>query len=307
MEYIKKEINVPSSDKIHVLKGVMYVPNGEIKGIFHVVHGMTEHIARYGTFMEELAKYGYLACGYDNLGHGHTANSMDELGFIAHKNGYLHLAMDVKEFSLEVKKLYPDVPYYLMGHSMGSFITRIAAAEFVEPKKYVIMGTGSKNPFADAGIFLASVISFFCGEKHRSKLLQKMAFGSYNKKFSSDTHKSSSAWLSTDHSVREKYKSDDLCNFKFSVSAMKDLIKLNKYANSKRWYKNISKTMPILLVSGTDDPVGNYSKGIYDIKNKLDKVHANARVKLYEGARHEILNDKCRDEVISDIIAFIEE
>lgn len=304
MNYTKHEILVPSSDNIHTLSGVAYVPNGEIRGIYHVVHGMTEYIARYESFMTELAENGYIACGYDNLGHGHTANE-GELGYIAKKNGYDLLCRDVAVFAENIRARYPDLPYYLMGHSMGSFIARIAAQKYVSPDKLIIMGTGGKNRAADLGIAVASVISFFCGGKHVSRALDKMAFGSYNKRFSGDEHKSSASWLSSDESVREKFRGDKYCNFKFTVSAMKDLIKLNKYANSKAWYNGISKSMPILLVSGTDDPVGNYSKGILEIKIKLDRVHADSYVKLYGGARHEILNDKCRDEVVKDILEFI--
>ena len=133
MSVIKKEFYAPSSDGKHTLSGVVYLPEGEKKGLFHVVHGMTEHIGRYEKFMIDMAENGYICFGYDNLGHGKTVNDDSELGFIAprYQCGSLLLAKDVKVFSDAVKKEFdPEnkLPYILLGHSMGSFIARVAAA-----------------------------------------------------------------------------------------------------------------------------------------------------------------------------------
>lgn len=304
MGYTKREFCTKSSDGIHTLAGVVYIPDGEIRGIYHTLHGMTEHIARYDAFMATLAENGYLACGYDHIGHGYTARNDSELGFFAKKDGYDILCRDVKVFADAIVAEFGNHPYILMGHSMGSFIARVSASKYIKPDKLVIMGTGGKNPAADAGIALASVIGFFCGKKHKSKLIDSVAFGSYNKKFGGKVEGDKSLWLTTDKSVRDIYYADKFCTFKFTVSAMKDLIKLIKLANSKDFYKNIDKSMPILINSGMDDPVGNYAKGIMEIKIELDRVGANSIVKLYSGARHEILNDFCRDKVISDILEF---
>lgn len=304
MGYNKREFKVGSSDKIHTLAGVVYEPCGEIKGIYHIVHGMTEHIKRYESFMIFLAENGYLACGYDNLGHGYTAKNDGELGYIAKKDGYKYLCADVRVFADAIINEYGKKEYILMGHSMGSFIVRVASVENISPDKLVIMGTGGKNPAAGAGIALASVIGFFFGRKHRSKLIDSVAFGSYNKRFGGKVKGDGSLWLTSDKSVREKYYADKFCTFKFSVSAMKDLITLIKIANSDGWYKKIDKSMPILINSGMDDPVGNYAKGVLEVKMGLDEVGANSYVKLYSGARHEILNDHCRDAVMRDILDF---
>ena len=307
MSYVKKEFKVLSSNGIHNLSGVVYLPEGEKKGFFHIVHGMTEHIGRYERIMSELADEGYICFGYDHLGHGKTVNDKSELGFFASKNGYDLLCRDVKVFSDAVRAEFdPEgkLPYFLMGHSMGSFIVRLATEKYVRPDKLIIMGTGGANPAAGIGIALISLIKLFKGEKHISKLIYKLAFGGYNSKFKDDENLSSQSWLSTDLSIREKYNGDDYCTFKFTVSAMGDLMKLLKYCNRGAWYKNMPK-IPILLVAGSDDPVGNHSKGVLEVEKKLQKKGHNARAIIYKGGRHEILNDFTYDDVKKDILEFV--
>jgi len=303
----KINFSVPSSDGKHNLAGVAYIPQGEIKGFFHVVHGMTDHIARYDRVLSDMAEEGYISFGYDHIGHGKTANDDSELGYIAKKNGWKILARDVKVFADEVRIKFGNdkLPYYLMGHSMGSFVARIAAERFIKPDKLIIMGTSGSNPAAGAGLALIGMIKFFKGDKHISKLIDNIAFGSYNKRFGGGTDNDPKPWLTNDEHVRKAYYSDPYCMFSFTVSAMGDLIKLIKYSNSASWYKNISKEMPILLVSGKEDPVGNYGKGILEVEVKLKKHNENVACKLYDGARHEILNDFTYEEVLKDILDFI--
>ena len=303
MSFEIKNLEVKSSNKTHTLIGKLYIPQGEIKGIVHIVHGMTEHIKRYDRLMSALAESGYIACGYDNLGHGNTARNDSELGFFAHKNGWKYLVEDVKVFAEFVKKTYPLKPYILMGHSMGSFITRLAAAEdnsYID--KLIICGTSGKNPLSGIGIALTGLIKTVKGEKHISKLIINMAFGSYNKRFDG---KIKYEWLTKDKTEIEKYTNDKFCTFDFTVSAMQDLIILIDRSNRKIWFESIPENLPILIISGTDDPVGNYGKGVRQVYKKLLERNLKPDMILYENCRHEILNDTCREEVICDILKFI--
>lgn len=307
MAYTVKEFRVPSCNGIHSLSAVAYLPSGEIKGIFHIVHGMTEYIGRYEKFMCELAENGYLAVGYDHLGHGHTVNDESELGFIAHKDGWRLLVNDVKTFSDAVKKEYGEnLPYYLMGHSMGSFIARLASASCVRPDKLIIMGTGGPNPAAPAGLGLIAILKRLYGDKSYSKLLRALAFGSYNKKFGGFDPNDPGKWLTTRDDIRAKYNGDKLCAYQFTVSAMGDLIRLMKYSNDKKWYNSLPTNIPILVVSGEDDPVGDYGKGVRTVQEGLEKTGHSSKCILYKGARHEILNEICENEVKKDILEFIE-
>lgn len=303
MSFEIKEMTVQSTDNIHTLVGRIYIPEDEVKGVLHIVHGMTEYIERYDHLMSALAENGYVAFGFDNLGHGKTAKDDSELGFIAGKNGWKYLVNDVEAFALSVKHLYPDKPFYLMGHSMGSFIARLAAVSFNELyEKLIICGTGGKNSLSNFGLLLTDVLKAIKGGHYISRTIINMTFGSYNKRFDNSSIYN---WLTKDKAVIEKYAADKFCTFSFTVSAMHDLITLNSVCNKKKWYSEISKTMPILLISGKDDPVGNYGKGVTQVFNDLIKSGAKPQLKLYPDCRHEILNDTCKAEVISDILNFI--
>lgn len=303
MKYTVTQKSIPSSDGKNTLSGIMYIPDGDIRGIFHLVHGMTEYIGRYAHLFESLASAGYLCFGFDNLGHGNTARDGD-LGFIASKDGWKHLVDDVKLFSDSVKSDYPDLPYILMGHSMGSFITRIAVAKYPDlADKYICCGTAGSNPAAAVGLLLCNIIKAFRGERAVSPFLENMAFGAYNKRFQGDTKYE---WLTKDREIIEKYAADKFCTFHFTVSAMHDLMTLLKLCNSKNCFNNTKNNLPILLIAGDSDPVGNYGKGVkevYDNYKSSDK--SDVTMFLYENCRHEIHNDTSREQMTEDILKFI--
>lgn len=300
------ERDVLSSDKVHQLKGKIYLPEGKAKGYFHVVHGMTEHIARYDGFMREMAENGYITFGYDHLGHGYTAVDDSELGFIAHRDGWERLIDDVFIYGNSIRKMNgEELPFILMGHSMGSFIVRLCAVKYNHYDKLIVMGTAGPNPAAGAGIAVTGLMKTFKGERGYSPLVYKMAFGTYNKRFESENDPY--AWLSTTIDNRDRYRADKFCTFLFTVSAMQDLIRLNKGCNEKIWFRSMDKSKPILLVSGGEDPVGEYGAGVTKVYDALKAQEVNVRMKLYEGCRHEILNDVCRDEVVADLLGFVQE
>ena len=303
MKFEIKDKKILSSDGKNTLSGIMYVPEGDIHGIFHLVHGMTEYIGRYEPIFTNLASAGYLCCGFDNLGHGNTACEED-LGFISPKNGWKYLVDDVKLFADSIKAEYPDLPYILMGHSMGSFITRVAVAQYHDlTDKYICCGTAGKNPASDAGLALCNIIKAFRGERAISPFLENIAFGSYNKRFDGDTKYE---WLTKDREIIEKYAADKFCTFHFCVSAMHDLITLIKECNSKKCFTDTKPDLPILLIAGDMDPVGNFGKGIKEVfANYKSSGNTNATMILYQDCRHEIHNDTCREQMIDDILEFI--
>ena len=298
------EKQVPSSDNKHTLKGIVYLPVGTPRGIFHLVHGMTEYIGRYKALLSLVAAAGYVACGFDNLGHGETA-APDERGFIAEKDGYRYLIEDVKRFGDAVKADYPDLPYYLMGHSMGSFIVRLTALKYGKDiDKLIICGTGGPNPAAPAGLLLCDIIALFKGKRGYSDFIENMAFGTYNKRFPGG---GKYEWLTKDGEIKKTYAADPLCTFRFTLSALHDLVKLNSLCNKPVWFKNMRKDLPILLISGKEDPVGDYGKGVNTVYEKLIKAGCDAQIHLYENCRHEIHNDTCKEESAQDILKFLAE
>lgn len=297
--------SVPSVDGVHDLAGKVYLPAGKPIGILHILHGMTEYMDRYHTFMAELAEAGYIACGYDHLGHGYTAADSSELGYIADKGGYDLLLRDVKGFSDALRDEYGrDLPYVLMGHSMGSFIARLSAEKYVTPDALIIMGTGGPNPIAGVGLALIGIIKACKGPRHISPFIDNMAFGGYNKRFGEDAHPK--AWLTKDAAVRDAYMADPFCTFPFTISAMGDLIRLTKNANRGAWFKSLPQGLPILLVSGREDPVGDFGTGVETVCAKLQKAGHPVTCRLYDGYRHEILNDASHDRVVADILDFLQ-
>ncbi len=303
MDYEIKNFEVKSTDNIHTLRGKIYVPQGEVKCLLGLAHGMTEYIERYDHFLSFLAKNGVLSFGYDHLGHGKTAENDNELGFIAHKDGWKYLVKDVVAFTKAIKKMYPNIPSVLMGHSMGSFIARLVAENYPnEYNKFIFCGTSGPNPASAPGLLLVKIIKAIMGEKHKSNLIQNIAFGGYNKGFDGDTPYE---WLTNDREIINKYAADKYCTFRFSVSAMDDLMNLLSKSNRNAWFKAVDSTKPILLIAGDKDPVGNYGKGVQAVYDKLIKNGKNAQIKLYENCRHEIHNDICKDEMFSDIVEFI--
>ena len=301
MQKIPKEI--PSCDGVHTLRGILYLPE-EPKAIVQIVHGMAEHIGRYDAFMTYLAENGFLAFGNDHLGHGKTAENSDELGFFAEKNGDSLVCEDTFSFGKAVKESYPSLPLILLGHSMGSFIARQTVR--IHPDAcdaLIIMGTGGKNPISALGLTTASVIGMLRGKKYVSDLIYNVAFSSYNQRTGKEN---SFAWLSCDEKEVEKHDADPLCTFRFTVGAMHDLIRLQSLVNRKDWYENIRKDLPILIVSGAEDPVGNYGKGVEEVYSSLiAEGVTDVTRKTYPAMRHEILNELDRKTVYEDILSFI--
>lgn len=299
-----KEMRILSSDGIHELHGFLAEPKGEIKGLVQIVHGMTDYTLRYAHFMEKLAENGYLAFGYDQLGHGYTAASPEELGFIAPKDGWKYLVRDVSLFYEAVRGRYGDAPYALLGHSMGSFVARLAALEKNSPKKLILVGSGEGDAASPLGRMMAKGMELLYGQKHVSHWMYGLVFSDYDKRFEGDWP---NRWVTVDTENLIRYKDDPFCTFRFSVSALRDLITLNEKSNSRRFYRDLPLGCSSLFLSGSEDPVGNYGKGVQRIGKRLEKYGKKNRVILYQGFRHEILQDFCRDQVISDILSFLEE
>ena len=311
MAFRKQELRVLSSNGVHKLACVAFVPTTQRPiGFFQVVHGMTEYIGRYERFMAEMAEAGWICFGHDHLGHGHTVNDASELGFIASEGGADLLQRDVKKVADAVMKHFlPDgskLPHVLMGHSMGSFVVRLAVEKkYIAPDKLIVMGTGGPNPIAGMGLVLVNIVKRLRGERHISKMLDNMAFGDYNDAWGGGTEVDYAPWLSSIDGVRTRYYADPLCTFKFTVSAMGDLITLTKDANRKEWFSNMPKNIPVLLVSGELDPVGDFTEGVEKVQDKLLKAGVTSVMKIYANARHEILNDVSYGDVVRDILVFV--
>lgn len=277
----------------------------DTKGIIQIVHGMAEHTDRYLEVAGFLCDAGYAVIMHDHAGHGRSVKSDADNGFFAEKDGWLALVDDVYEVTKLARKTFPDKKLIIWGHSMGSFITRKFIAKYKNAADAaIICGTSGSNPGAAIGIGLANCICKLKGAKTPSPMINNIAFGTYNKKFEGNT---GFEWLSVNEENVKKYVADPKCGFLFTASGYRDLFHVLKDVSSKTWYNEVPKDMPIKMISGEDDPVGAYGKGVMEVYDKLKASgHTKVTVKLYKGLRHEIHNEESRWDVYADIRDFAE-
>ena len=302
-----KDIYFPSHDGRTTIHACIWQPEGEIKGVVQIIHGMAEYAARYAPFAEFLASNGFLVCADDHLGHGQSVYTKQDYGYFEKHADPDTVIADIRSLQLAVKKQAEGKPCFILGHSMGSFFCRKYISLYGEDfNGAVIMGSGYKDVFTlKAARFLVSANEFFRGSRHRSKFIKKLAFGSYNKKFK--PARTENDWLSKNTENVDNYEADGLCGFSFTNNGYKVLFKIIGQACSKKTIEAVPKDLPVYFVAGADDPVGGYGKGVLKAKAKFEEAGIkDVSVNLYEGARHEILNDDCKERVQNDILNFIE-
>lgn len=304
---MKKNFNLKSSDNQNILYGTSFIPDGEVKAVIQLIHGMCEYIELYEEFAEAMNKRGIAVIGVDLLGHGFTATSLDDLGFFAERNGKKYLLADQHKLTAMIKDEYPGTPIFIMGFSLGSFIARRYITIWGdEVDGALILGTGTRSAgAATLGMFLATVVRFFKGARHRSKLLYYLTNGLYNIIFKL---KLKGSWLSHNKEDHKMYEINPLCNFIFTVSAYHTMFSIMRDLALEKNDDRIPKDLPVCFYSGMEDPVGNYTKGV--LKTFNEYVHLGIKdvdVKFYPKDRHEILREADREDVFYDIYTFIEE
>lgn len=302
-----KEYSYPSKSGLCEIKAWQWYPDdGEVKAVLQIHHGMAEHCGRYKSCIDAFVKMGYAVFMNDMINHGKSNKKFDELGYFGDKDGYKDIIADAKILMDIAKKEYPSKPYIISGHSMGSLVMRCFINEYGNCfDGAVFIGTSGTNPLAKISISISSLIGLFKGKLYKSEFLYKTGFSAYDKPFE---HRTSYDWGTRDKACVDDYMNDNYCGFKFTTCGYKDLAKLCIDCNSSDWFKNVGKDMPVLLISGSMDPVGNYEKGVKEVYNKLlETGHTNVKMKLYPEARHEILNELNKEEVYDEINRFITE
>lgn len=278
----------------------------DVKGIVQICHGMAEHLERYEEFIDFLTSSGYVVFIHDHLGHGKSVKNDDELGYFGEKDGYKTLVNDVKLVTDLAKDKYPELPVFLFGHSMGSFIARYYTQLYSAGiKGAVFCGTAGPNPGAKVGVMLANMIIKQKGSHYRSKLIDKIAFGSYNKKCR--PQRTPFDWLTKDNAIVDKYIDDKYCGFLFTAAGYRDLFNLLITVNRPEWFTSFNNDFPVFLIAGEDDPVGSYGAGVKKVYDSLVSAgHNNVGMKLYPGDRHEILNETDKKNVFADVLMWLE-
>ncbi len=307
---VKEEFWFDSRDGKSRLHAVRYEPEEKdgVRCVVQIVHGMAEYAERYEEFAGFLTARGCVVTGEDHLGHGKSVGEDGKPGYFCEQDPATVLVRDAHRLKKMTQALYPDVPYVIMGHSMGSFITRNYMFRYgTGVDAVIIMGTGMQPPaLLAASKAVAGIQKFFCGSEHVSKLIDRLAFGSYNKNI--ENPRTPFDWLSRDNERVDRYMADPLCGFVFTVNGFSALFELISRLHDRENLKRIPAGLPVLMVSGAADPVGDYGRGVRSAYGSLRGAGLeNIRLKLYEGGRHELLNETNRDEVMADIFSWIEE
>ena len=303
---MRREFYYPSLDKKTQIHAVVWKPAGEIRGILQICHGMVEYIGRYEEFAEYLAQKGYVVAGNDHLGHGASVSGPEEYGHFP-KDGNRCLIGDIHKLRKILEKKYPGRPYYMLGHSMGSYLLR----EYLLYKGNglagaIIMGTGQEPRIKlDAGQAVCRMIVAVKGWHYRSRLVNALCFGGYNRHFRKGQGKST--WLTSDEEICQRYARDPLCSFVFTLRAYEQLMQIIKILERPGSEQRIPKDLPLLVVSGAEDPVGGFGKNVKKAVRRYQKAGiADIECFLYPEDRHEVLNERDRDKIYEDLYRWIE-
>ena len=290
---------------IHALK---CVPDSKPRAVVQIAHGIAEHIDRYRPFMEFLADNGFVVAGNDHLGHGKSIRVPEEQGFFAEKDGWWRVVDDMDKLHDIMSNEYPELPYVLFGHSMGSFLTRTYLIK--HPDKYdgvILSGTGHQSPaLVLGGNAAASVMAKLNGAMGDGAKLDSLAFGTYLNKIENPRTKFD--WLSRDTEQVDKYIADPLCGFVGKIGLYRDMMQGIKFITDKKNIAQMNKEKPVYFMSGVGDPVGDYGKGVERAyKAFCDAGLHDVFMRLYPGGRHEMLNETNKEQVYQDILSWLNE
>ena len=307
---VKEEFYFDSRDGKSKIHAVRYRPEdtGQVRCILQVVHGMAEYAERYEEFAAYLVERGFVVTGDDHLGHGKSVGQGGKQGYFCEQDPATVLVRDVHRLKKLTEELYPGVPYVLMGHSMGSFITRNYLCRYgTGISGAVIMGTGMQpKAVLDMARLVAGIQKLFCGSGHVSRLLDRLAFGGYGRGITD--RRTAFDWLSRDRERVDRYIADPMCGFTFTVNGFGALFELVLRLYSPENLAAVPRELPVFMVSGDADPVGDYGKGVRRAYDSLVAAGlTDIRLKLYPGGRHELLNETNRSQVMQDICRWVEE
>ena len=302
-------VKIPSSRPGATLNVLLCLPEGRPRAVLQMTHGMVEYIGRYEQLACWLADRGVAAVGHDHLGHGGSVVSREEYGYFGRPDGNRLLLDDIHRVTRWAKALpeLEGLPWFLLGHSMGSFYARQYLCEYGgELQGAILMGTGwQPRAAAWAGRALCHLLAAFHGWRYRSKLVDSMAFGSYNRSFR--PARTSKDWLNRDEKEVDRYLSEERCSFRFTLNGYDSLFTALERLCDKELLARAPKDLPVLFLSGDDDPVGDRGRGVQKAAQSLrDAGMRRVEVKLYPGARHELLVELNRQEVFADIGGFIQ-
>lgn len=300
-----EEIYIPSTDQKNRLHVVIWKPEGESRAVLQISHGMVEYTERFHTFARFLNQSGILVIGNDHLGHGKTAGCAADLGYIGAGKSRT-VVDDLYKVTAFAKEKYGKLPYFLFGHSMGSFLARRYLMTYGEALDGAILsGTGfTPGTVLHAGRLIAGWMKLIYGERHRSAFLKKLSFQGYLDRV--ENPRTANDWLTHDPAIVDRYNADKFCTYTFTVNGYQTLFDVLRYIQNPKHVEKIPGNLPIFLISGAEDPVGAYGEGV---KKVYESYRASGirdvRMRLYQGKRHELTNEIGKEDIFADIKEWI--
>lgn len=300
-------LSATTTDQTQLFYTLFYPEAAPVKATLQIVHGMQEHSGRYAEIAEYFANRGFAVLTYDHLGHGKSVKDKKDIGFFQLDQPDEKLISDAEMMSDYLIKQYANVPHFILGHSMGSFVTRCLLQKIGNQfAGAIIVGTGGTLTginLIKGYLSLANKIA----PRHLTYLNTLFTIVN-NKSFKKDKDFSDTSWLSLNPVNRKAFSEDELCGIPFTNNAFYTLFTIYKRATARNWAASIPKSLPFLFVSGENDPIGNFSKGVTEtVDNLKHDGFKNVNVKIYPNMRHEILNEEIKEDVFNDIYNWISE
>lgn len=309
MQQLKQweQVWFPSADGVHHCAGYLWQPQGEVRGVVQIVHGIAEHMGRYDHFARYLNAHGYAVCGEDHLGHGRTGQEAGQFGFFAPKNGWDLVTQDVHTLREQMGQRFPGVPYFLLGHSMGSFLARTYLCRYPGTVDGAMLSGTGQEPAAlvAVGRLVSTLLGWLRGPTWVSQMVHSLSLGAYNRQFR--PNRTTVDWMCSDEQVLDAYLRDTLCSFTPTVGLYRDMLGGLRYISSSRALSRMDPNTSIYLFSGDKDPVGTNGAGVRKVYGYFkDHGTRDLELKLYPGARHETLNEPNHMEVYADVLDWLE-
>lgn len=275
--------------------------------VLQITHGVAEYIQRYDGFAQYLAEKGFIVTGHDHLGHGRSVDTGDCSVYFCDENGWETVVNDVRSLQQLTKAKYPHLPYFLLGHSMGSFVTRTFLIRYAGTVDgAIVMGSGWQPALKLAGgRTVAKLAAKRYGRRAASRFINDLAFGGYNKAFS--PNKTDFDWIAADPDTVKAYAMDPLCGQCVTIGLFQDMLGGIHFNQQMENLRKMDVNTPILFISGQDDPVGDMGKGVVLSRDAFTAAGVkDTSLLLYPGLRHEILNEASREQVYGDILHWLE-
>ena len=302
-----KEFTFPSSDGGHQIYCSLWLPEGQPRAVVQIAHGISEYVDRYGEFARFLTAHGFAVCGNDHLGHGRTGRQDSRFGYFAAHDGWTLATADIRRLRQLMGEQFPGIPYFLLGHSMGSFLVRTYLCRYPgELSGAILSGTGQEAAWLVAACkLLSGLLCRLKGPGYVSMLVQNGAVGAYNRQFK--PRRTGADWITRDEAVVDAYLEDPFCQIIPTVSLYRDMMGALQYISSRRALSQMDPETPVYIYSGDRDPVGTNGAGVRKVHGYFKKHGTkDLTLKLYPEGRHEMHNEINRAEVFADVLAWLE-